>query len=123
MTSSNREQLLEVIRKAPGPLSAAEIWDQLRRARARIGLATVYRILKAEVDSGTVEPTEFPGGHTRFGSTGQQHHHHFLCEACDRAFSVAGCVEGIEDIAPSHFAVSGHAIMLFGQCEECQETQ
>jgi len=122
MTSSRREQLLDVVRQSPGPLSAAELWEQLRSDGVRIGIATVYRILKQEAENGTLQPTEFPGAQTRYCAAGQGHHHHFLCTSCDRAFDAPGCAQGVHDIAPPSFTVTGHAILLFGQCHDCQTT-
>ena len=117
----NREAILEVIRESPGPVSAAEVWDRLRARGSRIGIATVYRILKGETEAGTLEHSEFPGGQSRYETAGRDHHHHFLCTNCDRAFEVSGCVDGIQAIVPPRFALAGHAIMLFGECLDCQE--
>ena len=123
MTSARHEQVLEVIRRSPGPLSASEIWDQMRAAGHRIGIATVYRILKCETKAGNLEPTEFPGAQTRYGTAGRQHHHHFLCTSCDRAFDIPGCLDDVQNMAPPRFTVTDHAIMLFGQCDDCQAVQ
>ena len=123
MASDKRDAILDVIRRSPGPLSAGEIWDQLRSEGIRIGIATIYRILKSKTESGTLEPTEFPGGQTRYGTAGQEHHHHFLCTSYDRAFDAPRYAKGVQEIAPPRFTVTSHAIMLFGQCNDCQEVR
>ena len=122
MPSTKRDLLLDAIRTSPGPLSATEVWDRMRHSGTRIGIATVYRILKSEAEAGRLEPTEFPGAQTRYGLAGRGHHHHFLCTSCDRAFDAPGCADGGQDIAPPQFQVTGHAIMLFGHCHECLAT-
>ena len=119
MTTEKREQLLEMIRKSQGPVSAAEIRDALVRADTSIGIATVYRILNQERMSGRIEATEFPGAQARYSLAGQEDQHHLLCTICDRAFNAPGRPEEIYDIAPPSFRVTGHAILLYGQCHEC----
>lgn len=121
MTSGKQKALLDEIQEAPGPLSASEIWDRLRSHGVRIGIATVYRILKNETGSGNLERIEFPGGQTRYESAGREHHHHFLCTSCDRAFDVEGCPDGIQEIALPGFTVTNHVVTLYGKCGDCQE--
>ena len=123
MTTAKREQLLEMIRRSPGPVSAAEIRDDLARDGKPMGIATVYRILQQERAAGTIEATEFPGAQARYSIADEEHHHHVLCTICDRAFDAPGCPDGIYDIAPPSFRVTGHAILLYGQCHDCQTTQ
>ena len=119
MPSGNRPAVLNVIRQAPGPHSATEIWDRLRQDGTRMGIATVYRALKSATDAGEIKGTEFPGGQTRYEVTGVDHHHHFLCTACDRAFNVSTCAESIQNCDLPGFRVTGHALMLFGTCGDC----
>jgi Fur family ferric uptake transcriptional regulator len=102
------------------PLSPAEVLDEARRHVAALGLATVYRNLKALVDSGAVQVVTLPGEVPRYELARQGHHHHFRCDACQRVFDVHQCPGDLAGIAPPGFAVSRHEITLYGLCSDCR---
>ena len=113
-------EVIRLVQEAPGPRSANEIWGDMRGSG--VGLATVYRALKRGVESGRLRAVELGGGPPRFEPADREHHHHFLCSGCDRAFDVEGCVPGIDRLLPANFSANAHEILLFGRCADCQET-
>jgi Fur family ferric uptake transcriptional regulator len=117
--SKRTEAIHQLLSEAKGPLSANELWQSLQSSG--IGLATIYRALKAGVASGELQEATLPGGQTRYEPATRLHHHHFLCSSCGRAFDLEGCVSGIEAILPPNFAMTGHEILLFGVCADCAE--
>ena len=78
--------VLRALDEADGPLSARELWSRL--SGTGVGLATVYRALQRGVEEGTLESVEGLGGGVRYEPKNREHHHHFLCSACDRAFDL-----------------------------------
>ncbi len=113
------ELVLQALREADGPLSANELWGRLQSTG--IGIATIYRALKAGVGQGSLRVLDLPGGSTRYDPVDLAHHHHFICSDCDRVYDIEGCVGGLEKILPPRFAMTGHEVLLFGTCEACQE--
>lgn len=109
--------VLRALAEADGPLSARELWSRL--SGTGIGLATVYRALQRGVEEGTLESVEGLGGGVRYEPRDREHHHHFLCSDCDRAFDVVGCVEGLEFLVPDRFRMTRHEVVLFGTCDAC----
>ena len=114
-----RVRILEQLRGAPSPLSAAEL-------RERIGpggpdLATVYRTLERFVSVGIartvlVEPTV-----RRFEIAGS-HNHHLTCTTCGWIAPLPICaIERMEKAArlDHGFEVEHHVLELFGTCQEC----
>jgi len=101
------------------PLSPAELLAAARRDVPGIGLATVYRTVKALVDEGTAVAVELPGESARYELTPTRHHHHFRCRRCARVYEVPGCARGITALAPAGFEVDGHELVLYGRCGEC----
>ena len=108
------------IAAAGRPLSPAEVLDAARRHVAALGLATVYRNLKALVDAGEIQVVTLPGEVARYELTHPGHHHHFRCDACQRVFDVHQCPGDLAGLAPPGFAVSRHEITLYGLCSDCK---
>ena len=79
------KQQMTVLRapgEADGPQSAREQWSRL--SGTGVGLATVYRALQRGVEEGRLESVEGLGGGVRYEPRDREHHHHFLCSACDQ---------------------------------------
>ena len=112
-----QQTVVEALEAADGPLSAKELFARLRETG--IGLATVYRALKRGVQEGHLETVEVSSGGLRYEPKGRSQHHHFLCSRCDRAFNLAGSVEGLESLLPDQFQMQGHEVVLFGTCSSC----
>jgi Fur family ferric uptake transcriptional regulator len=110
----------EAIEAAGRPLSPTEVLDEARRHVAALGLATVYRNLKALVDAGEIQVVTLPGEAPRYEPARREHHHHFRCDVCQRVFDVHQCPGDLAGLAPPGFSVSRHEITLYGRCSDCQ---
>ena len=110
----------EALAAAGRPLSPAEVLDEARRHVAALGLATVYRNLKALVDAGEIQVVTLPGEAPRYEPARREHHHHFRCDVCQRVFDVPQCPGDLAGLAPPGFSVSRHEITLYGRCSDCQ---
>lgn len=88
-----------------------------------LGLATVYRNLKALVDADEVHVVQLPGENPRYEPADSGHHHHFQCQACGRVFDVHACPGDLQRLAPPGFEVKGHELTLYGRCRECGESR
>ena len=93
--TKQRNAILKSIREAEGPLSVGEIHERSGREIPGIGIATVYRAIKALREDGEVVSVELPGEEPRYEPVGRGHHHHFRCLACEKTFDLAGCPVGI----------------------------
>ena len=109
----------EALEAAGRPLSPAEVLDEARRHVAALGLATVYRNLKALVDAGEIQVVTLPGEAARYELARHGHHHHFRCDACQKVFDVPGCPGDLGGLAPPGFVVDRHEITLYGRCSAC----
>ncbi|WP_419860124.1 Fur family transcriptional regulator [Candidatus Palauibacter sp.] len=114
-----RRAIRDVFMSVARPLTPDEILEHGRRIVPSLGIATVYRNVKALVQEGWLSEVKLPGGGLRYELAGGPHHHHFLCRTCDQAFDVDLCPDEIEELAPEHFEVESHELVLFGRCEEC----
>lgn len=113
---------LDAIRRAfsaPRPLSIAEIYRAARKHEPRLGMATVYRTVKALTEQAVIVPIELPGEARRFEIAGKGHHHYFQCRQCERVFETKACVGDLRRLVPRRFHITGHDIVLYGQCGDC----
>jgi Fur family ferric uptake transcriptional regulator len=101
------------------PLRAQDIHLAAAAGVPGIGLATVYRALKALIRSGEVATVELPGDTPRYELAHRHHHHHFSCRSCGHVFEVEGCPGDLAALAPAGFAVDDHEVVLYGRCAGC----
>ena len=102
----------EALAAAGRPLSPAEVLDEARRHVAALGLATVYRNLKALLDAGEIQVVALPGEAPRYEPARREHHHHFRCDVCQRVFDVHQC--------PGDLAGQRHDLDLAGVDQRLQ---
>lgn len=114
-----RELIRQVFVEAGRPLAPQQILTLAQQSLPRLGLATVYRTLKALADEGWLVPVELPGAVLHYEIAGQGHHHHFHCRVCDGVFEVEGCPPRIEQLTPRGFKLEQHEIVLYGICAGC----
>ena len=84
-----------------------------------LGIATVYRNLKALVEEGWLESVSLPGESPRYEIAGKRHHHHFRCRTCERVFEINGCYTNLLQLTPRGFRLEGHEVVLYGLCGAC----
>jgi Fur family ferric uptake transcriptional regulator len=114
-----RAVIREVLERADRPLSTTEILEDARSGVKGIGIATVYRTVKSLTEEGWLVPVELPGESPRYELAGKDHHHHFHCKNCGRVFELEGCIDNLRRLAPRGFRVTGHELVLYGNCQSC----
>lgn len=123
--NSNAQAVLEVVRSADCHPTAQEIYAAVRSVRPRIGLATVYRILRQLAERGYIKEI----GPREEGSRYDGHisrHDHAVCTMCgallDVPVEVAVPAEVLEAAArATGMVLSSHEVRLYGLCPSCQE--
>ena len=114
-----RSAIREVIVLADRPLLPQEVLDAAQQHTPGLGIATVYRSLKALVEEGELQPVNLPGENPRYELVGHAHHHHFQCRKCLRVFDVHACPGDLSALAPAGFSVESHDLTLYGLCSDC----
>ena len=111
--------------ESPDFASAQTLHARLRVAGKRIGLSTVYRVLRELVDAGTLDVIrDTDSGQLYRLRAGPHHSHYLLCRIC--GYSVALESEIVERWAVNvgeaqSFVDVEHTIKLMGVCAECSE--
>jgi Fur family ferric uptake transcriptional regulator len=114
-----RAALRDAFEQAARPLSPQEALELARQTGGPMGIATVYRNIRALLDEGWLASVELPGG-VLYERAGKAHHHHFQCEGCSRVFEVEGCLPAMDSLAGPQFSVRRHELVLYGLCSKCR---
>ncbi len=114
-----REAIRSLFTQEGDPLSPQEILDQASELVPKLGIATVYRTIRALEELGEIIPVELPGEPARYELAGKDHHHHFICERCGRAFDIDACPGDLSQMTPPGFTLRRHDITLYGSCSAC----
>jgi Fur family ferric uptake transcriptional regulator len=114
-----RRAIRRALEESGRPLGALEVLRSSRLHAPRLGIATVYRTLKALGAEGAVTAVELPGEPPRYEAAGKGHHHHFLCERCGKVYELGGCLGGLKELMPRGFKMTAHELLLPGRCAAC----
>jgi Fur family ferric uptake transcriptional regulator len=114
-----RRAIRKVLEASRRPLLPREVLVAAHRHAPTLGLATVYRNLKALVAEGVLVAVELPREPARYEPAGKGHHHHFRCQRCARLFEVTGCRARPAGRPPRGFVVESHEIVWYGRCASC----
>jgi len=116
-----RDAIRHVLTMAGRPLSIGEIFDMAKEEISGLGIATVYRTLKALQEEKLIEEVGLPGQTSRWELSGKAHHHHFLCDSCSKVFEIDGCPNDLGCLLPKGYTLENHDLLLSGQCEDCSK--
>jgi Fur family ferric uptake transcriptional regulator len=98
-----RSAIRDAIAQADRPLLPQEVLEAAQHEVPGLGIATVYRNLKALVQEGELQPVNLPGENPRFELVGHQH----------------ACPGDLGRLAPQGFTVDDHDLTLYGRCKDC----
>ena len=119
-----RRTVVEALREREDAVTAQDLHATLRAAGETVGLATVYRTLTALADAGFLDTFERDGEQAfRLCGSGH-HHHHLVCETCNRVEEIdAAEVEAwVAAVARRRgYTVTAHRADIFGRCGRCTD--
>lgn len=113
----------EALAREKQALSALELYEKLRPKHPRLGMATVYRALEAQVQDGMASRFERPGHVSAYIACAPEHHHHLVCTHCQRVEEIAEEVVQpvLRLVRYRHdFQVDHAALDLYGTCAACR---
>lgn len=117
--TQQRDAIRKALVNAGRPLSVDELFELAQNDVTSLGIATVYRNLRALQLEGQIVQVNLPGQPPRWEVAPGGHHHHFLCRTCYKLFEVHGCPDGIKQLLPEGYTLEDHDILLRGQCDAC----
>jgi Fur family ferric uptake transcriptional regulator len=116
-----QEVVHEILRNSTRPLFPADILKIAEGLGRRLGVATVYRALRALAEAHEIISVLIQDGPPRYELVERGHHHHFLCQKCGTVFDISGCLgkELFMGMVPDNFRLEGHEVTLHGLCAGC----
>ena len=122
--TTQRKLIAESFLRTDGHLSTDELHRLVQKNQSNLGLATVFRTLKALTDCGLAQETTLNDGRTRFEHVYKRpHHHHIVCVECNHTIEFLSPEwEKIQQkiVAEYGFKTLRHNIKIFGVCTDCQ---
>lgn len=110
--TKKRKQILEVLRRNHGSLSAAELHKKL----PDIDLVTIYRSLDLFVEEKLIKQIHIGGGEAQYEYQ-QQPHHHAVCTNCERVIHFKAPDKKIlQLLEPQDFKIEEMEIIVRGSC-------
>ncbi|MFP4416889.1 MAG: Fur family transcriptional regulator [Chitinivibrionales bacterium] len=121
-----RKAVLEQIIAGPSHFDVEELVVAIRRKKASVSRATVYRTITHLENACLIRKIDFNHPHAHYELiTGVCHHEHLICEKCGRIdeFADSQLEQIIGSMARQHgFAITKHTVQIFGICERCRES-
>lgn len=120
--TTQRSIILQVVEQADGHLTAADIYERVRREYPSIAYGTVYRTLHLLASHELIQELTFADQASRFDKRTERHDH-VHCSMC-------GAIEDVDvpvALLAQHVAgertgydISNHHTVFVGICPECQ---
>ena len=121
----SQENILSTLKILDKPISAQDLYIELRNDGKSVGLATVYRALDALKLEGLVQVRTLTSGESLY-SLVQEDRHHLTCLQCGASIPIQQCPVHELESQLNHsyqFKIYYHTLEFFGLCTNCQMAQ
>lgn len=120
------QAVLDALDGRSQPLSAQEIFMELRESDRPVGLATVYRAITSLKDSGFLQQLDLEDNQAYYQLAVQSSHssHHLICTSCRRVQPLPSCpVSALEhQLSEKYdFKIERHVLDFYGVCAACRD--
>lgn len=122
--TNQRLAILDCLCNAKQPITAEEIYMDLKDKQENSCLSTVYRTVEVLCDKSIVEKTSLlDDGKARYEMCHEDHKHHISCMDCHKIIAIDECpFDSFEKQLRERleFQVVGHKFEIYGYCKSCQ---
>ncbi len=122
--TKHRNSVLEVIEAENQPITAEDIYIELKNKGISINLSSVYRILDTLVENSLINKYVIgENNKTSYEINSLKHKHHLICTRCNRVFPLDNCpLKTYEEQLESSldFEITGHKLEIYGICSDCK---
>lgn len=126
-TRQTRSQklILQILQRQAQPMSAQELFVEIRNTQQSVGLATVYRSLEALRAEGYLQEVNL-GDHQAYYQilpSNGHNRHHLICTNCRKVVPLPSCpVRELENQLSGQyqFVIDYHVLDFYGTCASCR---
>lgn len=118
--TKRREDILTFFAKEDKYYTAKDLYAYMETNYPGISYDTVYRNLHLYHDLGILESTDLRAEKHFRMNCGDQHHHHFICNACGKTKKVPICPMSEVERFLHVYQIDGHKFEVYGLCPTCQ---
>ena len=120
-----RNDVLRILDGKDSPITAEQVFIDLKEKNVPISLSTVYRILDVLVSKEIVKKISSAEADSALFELNRSIHRHYLvCLGCRKMIPVEHCpLSGLEQQMEKEtgFSVTGHSLELYGYCSDCKK--
>jgi Fur family ferric uptake transcriptional regulator len=121
--TKQRNKIIQILQNAKTPVTAEEIYLQVKKEPTSIVLSTIYRNMETLLKKGIVTKTIYSDGKSRYELTQEHHTHRMICLKCNKSVVLEECpIEFIEKNLEMQdgFEILEHKIEIYGHCADCK---
>jgi Fur family ferric uptake transcriptional regulator len=123
--TKSRSAILDVLKRSVQPISAEQVFLELKEKNITTNISTVYRTLDALADKNLATKLNITGDNrTLYELNRMMHRHYLVCLGCKKIMAIDSCpLEDYEEslAKETHYLISGHRLDIYGYCPECRE--
>ena len=122
--TSQRQLLLDLIKRAGGHINAKELYTRAVRKNKSISLATVYRNLRLFKELGLIEERRLGEIYCSYEMKESPGHQHLVCKGCGRVIEFDSPLlrKLVDELQHDHgFNLTKVELYMEGYCRECAE--
>ena len=123
--TSQREVILQELRKSCSHLTADDLYDLVKKTLPRISLANVYRNLEILSEAKIISKIEVSGRQKRYDAETMPHHH-IYCVKCHRIDNLDGYENDVDlesIVARDNYTITGYRLDITGICPDCRKAE
>lgn len=123
--TKSRKAIVEILEGTNAPITADELYFNIREKGISTNLSTVYRTLELMESKGLVIKTIITDGKARYELLKAEHRHHLICLNCNKIVPLDDCpLAKLEsDVEKkTEFDITGHKLELYGLCPKCKKS-
>jgi Fur family ferric uptake transcriptional regulator len=119
-----RREVVGIFSKANEPLSAGDVFRELRSKKLNVNKTTVYRELQFLHKEHYLTEVYLRPEETSYESAELIHHHHLVCEICGKVDKVTNCLVSeleVDVLKKKGFKITRHNLEFYGICAGCMK--
>ncbi|MCE5196321.1 MAG: transcriptional repressor [Negativicutes bacterium] len=124
-STKQRAAILEILKKSERPITAEQVYIELKEKNIPANLSTIYRNFAYLCEKELVNKLAMTGENSTLYEINRLVHRHYLvCLGCKKVLAIEDCpLQRYEELLAeeTNFVITGHKLDIYGYCAECQK--